>query len=190
VTITGTAFTGTTSVRFNGVSASFAVSSATQVTATVPGGATTGPISVTTPGGTATSASSFTVVVPASAFDFYTVTPCRLIDTRRPNGDLGGPALLAGQDRAFTLVGPCDIPSGARGLSVNVTVASPTAGGHLRLYPAGSPLPTVSSINYSTGQTRANNAIAVLGADGGLTVRCAQTDGTVHFVLDVNGYFR
>jgi hypothetical protein len=62
VTITGTAFTGATAVRFGGVRASFAVNSATQITATVPVGAVTGKISVTTPGGTGTSAMTFTVV--------------------------------------------------------------------------------------------------------------------------------
>jgi hypothetical protein len=29
-----------------------------------------------------------------------------------------------------------------------------------------------------------------LGPDGSLTVRCTQATGTVHLVLDVNGYFR
>jgi hypothetical protein len=62
VTITGTAFTGATAVRFGGVRASFAVNSATQITATVPVGAVTGKISVTTAGGTGTSATNFTVV--------------------------------------------------------------------------------------------------------------------------------
>jgi len=62
VTITGTAFTGATAVRFGGVGASFAVTSATQITATVPVGAVTGKISVTTPAGTATSATNFTVL--------------------------------------------------------------------------------------------------------------------------------
>jgi hypothetical protein len=64
VTITGTNFTGATSVKFNGVTATFIVNTATKITATVPTGATTGPISVTTAGGTATSTSNFTVTTP------------------------------------------------------------------------------------------------------------------------------
>jgi len=61
VTITGSAFTGATKVKFNGVSATFNVVSYTQITTSVPNGATTGKISVTTPGGTATSSVVFTV---------------------------------------------------------------------------------------------------------------------------------
>jgi IPT/TIG domain len=61
VTITGTNFTGATSVTFNNVTASFVVNSATQITATVPSTATTGPIKVTTPAGSATSTTNFTV---------------------------------------------------------------------------------------------------------------------------------
>jgi hypothetical protein len=66
VTIRGTNFRGTgfttTSVTFNNVAATtFTVNSPTRITATVPAGATTGPIKVTTPGGTATSTTNFTV---------------------------------------------------------------------------------------------------------------------------------
>ena len=62
VSITGTHFTGATSVTFNGVAATpFSVSSATSITAKVPSGASTGPIAVTTAAGTATSSRSFRV---------------------------------------------------------------------------------------------------------------------------------
>jgi len=61
VTISGTNFTSASAVLFNGASASFTVNSATTITATVPTGSTTGPISVTTADGTASSAGSFTV---------------------------------------------------------------------------------------------------------------------------------
>ena len=55
IEILGQGFTGTTKVSFNGVSATFALVSDTYLTAVVPAGATTGPVTVTTPGGTLTS---------------------------------------------------------------------------------------------------------------------------------------
>jgi RNA polymerase sigma factor (sigma-70 family) len=61
VGIGGLHFTGATSVKFNGVSASFVVNSDTSISAVVPSGATSGQITVTTPSGTATSSASFTV---------------------------------------------------------------------------------------------------------------------------------
>jgi hypothetical protein len=62
VRITGVSLTQTTAVAFDGVAATnFSVDSDTQVTATVPPGATTGPIVITTAGGTAISTKSFTV---------------------------------------------------------------------------------------------------------------------------------
>src|SRR5437870_5017904 len=70
VTISGTNFTGATAVAFNGVSASFTVTSATTIQATVPTGATTGPLSVTTPAGTATSSAAFTMVPPPTITSF------------------------------------------------------------------------------------------------------------------------
>lgn len=66
VTITGTNFTGATSVQFNGAGARFVVNSGSQITATVPPGATTGPIRVGNENGTARSANSFTVTSSGS----------------------------------------------------------------------------------------------------------------------------
>jgi uncharacterized repeat protein (TIGR01451 family) len=119
---------------------------------------------------------------------YYTVTPCRLVDTRTP-GQM--PALQPGEERTYVLAGsPCGIPVGAAALSVNLTVTSATAPGNLRLYPADVPVPLVSTINFSAGQTRANNAIVPAAADGlvAITVKNSSV-GTAEFILDVNGYF-
>lgn len=59
VTVSGSHFTDATSVRFNGVAASFTITSDTSISATVPTGATYGPISVGNPEGSATSSASF-----------------------------------------------------------------------------------------------------------------------------------
>jgi uncharacterized repeat protein (TIGR03803 family) len=61
VAIHGTQFVGTTAVTFNGVSATFKVLNGGYIVATVPQGATTGPISVTNPGGMSASRRDFTV---------------------------------------------------------------------------------------------------------------------------------
>ena len=129
-----------------------------------------------------------TADLAAIAGSFYTLTPCRVADTRDPDGPFGGPALASNQTRAFTMAGRCGIPSNARALSLNVTVTLPTDAGHLRLFAAGTPVPSVSTLNFQPGQTRANNAIVPL-AGGALEVFGGLPAGTVHVIFDVNGYF-
>ncbi|HYM81864.1 MAG TPA: IPT/TIG domain-containing protein, partial [Candidatus Limnocylindria bacterium] len=74
VTISGSGFSGTSAVRFNGTLSSFIIDSDAQIRATVPAGATTGPISVTNPIGTFTSGPSFTVLPPPAITFFTPVT--------------------------------------------------------------------------------------------------------------------
>ncbi len=127
-----------------------------------------------------------------SIFDpgqFFTLVPCRLLDTRNPPGPYGGPHLLGGETRTFSLASRCGIPASARGVSVNVTVTQPTALGNLKLFGAGGPVPVASSINYSAGQTRGNNALVGLSSTAQLAITCGQASGTTHVILDVNGYF-
>ncbi|MBK9797046.1 MAG: Type 1 glutamine amidotransferase-like domain-containing protein [Holophagaceae bacterium] len=68
VTLTGTNLEGPSAVAFNGTAATFTALGGTQVKATVPRGATTGPVSLTAPGGLA-SGGTFTVTVPAKSLD-------------------------------------------------------------------------------------------------------------------------
>ncbi|GAA4053219.1 hypothetical protein GCM10022409_45170 [Hymenobacter glaciei] len=76
VTVQGSNFTGATAVRFNGtLASSFAVNSATQLTATVAAGTTTGPVTVVAPAGTATSATSFTVTTASASPTITSFSP-------------------------------------------------------------------------------------------------------------------
>jgi VCBS repeat protein/FG-GAP repeat protein len=123
---------------------------------------------------------------------FYTLAPCRVVDTRLDGGPWTGPALAAGEIRTFPMFNRCGIPAGARSLALNVTVALPSAAGDLRLYPGYETLPLASTINFGNGQTRANNANIALSSNGSghLSVRNDQASGSVHLILDVTGYFQ
>ena len=128
------------------------------------------------------------VVIPAVRY--FTLTPCRVVDTRG-GAPVAGPALAGQAVRALPLVGHCGIPASAKTVSINLTVTQPTAAGNLRIYPSGIPTPLVASINYSPGQTRGNNAVVPLSLGGALDAFVAQPAGTtVHVIVDVNGYFQ
>ena len=121
---------------------------------------------------------------------FYSITPCRLIDTRNAAGPLGGPSLAAGGERAFLVAAQCGIPATARSVSANVAVTNAGSSGFLALYPDGTALPPTSSVNFSAGQTRAGNVILTLSPSGAVRAHCGASSGTVDLVLDVNGYFQ
>ena len=121
------------------------------------------------------------------------MTPCRIVDTRNANGPTGGPALVGGVVRSFPIAGSCGVPADATAVAVNVTIVSPTAAGDLRLFPSGITPPVVSAINFSAGQTRANNGIFGLNGTtpGSLDVQADMAGGgTTHFLLEVTGYFK
>jgi hypothetical protein len=123
---------------------------------------------------------------------FYTLAPCRLIDTRRPAGTWGGPPLSGnGATRDFPVVGQCGIPADAQAVSANVTVVNPGAGGDIRIFPTGFPSST-SVLNFRAGQTRANNAILALtgSPSGSATVQADIPNAGSNLIVDVNGYFR
>ncbi|HBL27386.1 MAG TPA: hypothetical protein DD490_11180, partial [Acidobacteria bacterium] len=128
---------------------------------------------------------SFPQSALAGPLDFYTVTPCRLADTR--------PAapLLPNQPRTFPVSGLCGIPPEAKAVAVNLTVIAPSGPGTLIAWPTGAPQPATSSLTYATGITRTNNGTVELGTGGQIQVH-GQTaaNGQVHFALDVVGYFR
>jgi len=133
------------------------------------------------------------VLLPPPSAGFFTVNPCRVIDTRNPRGPVGGPALPANSIRSFPVSGGvCGIPSTAIAVSVNLTAVGPATGGHLTLFPgSASGPPLASNVCFSSAQTRASNALVPLATDGTGTIKVKNgSTGTVHLVLDVNGYFQ
>jgi len=129
----------------------------------------------------------------------YTVQPCRVANTTAAGAGFpagyGPPSISvgAGNARTFTIAGAprCGIPASAQAVTFNFTVVNPTNTGDLRIYPAGPGIsaPLVSTMNYSAGQTRANNAIVLLGPTGGITIQ-ADGAGTVDVLIDVTGYLQ
>jgi hypothetical protein len=129
----------------------------------------------------------------AGPYSYFPLTPCRFVDTRDSNLQ-GGAPLSSFVVKTFTAKGKCGIPSTAKAISVNITIAAPGGPGFLTLYPSGVNRPVVSSINWAaTDNALANGAVVPLGAastndlsayyQGGGT-------GTVHLILDASGYFQ
>ncbi len=121
------------------------------------------------------------------SLDFYTVTPCRLLDTRNVAGPLGGPIMGAGQSRSFPVPSSaCGIPAAAKAYSLNATVVPPASLSYLTLWGSGGQ-PLVSTLNSLDGTVVANAALVAAGASGEVT---AFTTNSSHLLLDINGYFR
>ena len=118
---------------------------------------------------------------------FVPVTPCRIVDTRLPNGDFSGPYLQAAESRGFLLPGSvCAIPSTARAYALNATVVPHGSLRWLTIWPGGQAQPSVSTLNSLDGRTKANALIVPAGDAGSVSVYA--TDNT-DFILDITGYF-
>ena len=126
---------------------------------------------------------------PGGPLDFHTVAPCRIADTRLGFGMQGGPALASGVTRTFQVAGLCGIPSTASAVQLNVTVASPSTAGFLRVEPGDDAAASTSVLNFAAGANRANNAVLLLGTAGDLAITPVIPSGSAHVAVDVMGYF-
>jgi uncharacterized repeat protein (TIGR02543 family) len=118
---------------------------------------------------------------------FYTLPPCRVADTRGPNGPLGGPYLIGGKPRDFpVLQSQCGIPKSAQAYSFNFTAVPHGSLGYLTVWPTGQKQPVVSTLNAYGGQVTANAAIVLAGKDGEIS---AFAYNDTDLLIDINGYF-
>jgi uncharacterized repeat protein (TIGR03803 family) len=129
---------------------------------------------------------SFTGPSP-TPFQFVPATPCRVVDTRNPSGEFGGPPIMGGTFRSFPIPeGSCNIPGTAAAYSLNVTVVPHGILGYLTIWPTGQTQPTVSTLNSVDGRTKANAAIVPAGSGGAVSV---YANDTTDVIVDIDGYF-
>ncbi|MCU1360390.1 MAG: hypothetical protein JWN99_1679, partial [Ilumatobacteraceae bacterium] len=93
---------------------------------------------------------------------YVPIAPCRLIDTRtETNVGPRSTPLVGGVASIWSVWGQngnCSIPTDATAVTLNVTIANPTASGYLSLWPTDRSQPTASNLNWVAGQAATPNA--------------------------------
>jgi outer membrane protein assembly factor BamB len=124
---------------------------------------------------------------------FYTVPPCRAVDTRGEAGTFAGPSLAGGAPpRPFPLAGRCGVPVDARAVAVNLTAVVPSGAGDLQVVPAGVST-GIATLTLQPGRVRATQAVVGLtGNPLGVVAASASlpAGATVDLLVDVTGYFK
>jgi hypothetical protein len=117
----------------------------------------------------------------SGGLSLYTVTPCRVLDSRLP---LGSPAFSAPRDVNVT-ANSCGVPAAAQAFVFNATVVPPGSLGFITMGPQGPTQPVAATLNATDGAITNNMAI-VPAANGSITVF---PSAPTHLVLDIFGYF-
>jgi hypothetical protein len=158
---------------------------ATFLTGSQPPGDYTATLTVSNGFGPPASSAPLALTVRAgTATDLFTITPCRVLDTR------AGWPLFTNLSRVVQVTGLCGIPANARAIVANVTAVEPSGAGHLVLYASNLPTtPVTSTVNFNAGQARANFALIALPTDGSGTLLALSPVATTHLLIDVSGYF-
>lgn len=127
----GQGFTGTKSVLLNGAAAKFTVVSDTFLTATVPDGATTGPVTVTTPAGKLISNQNFRVLPVINSFTptsgavgtKVTITGGSLMQTKTVKFGSAIASFTVVNDKQVTAI----VPTNAKSAKITITTAGGSA---------------------------------------------------------------
>lgn len=122
-----------------------------------------------------------------AGYDFHPSAPDRVLDTRVPTGTaVKAPVGPNGHLQLDLTSNPHLMPD-THAVILNVTVTGPSAGGYLTVYPDGAAQPTASNLNFSAGQTIANQVTVAL-IDGKIDLYNG-SGGTVNVIADLNGYY-
>lgn len=115
------------------------------------------------------------------------LAPARLLETRSGeaptiDGQFTGIGLVTAPV-VLDVAGRGGVPADADAAVLNVTVTAPIDAGFVTVYPCGA-RPNASNLNFTAGQTVANNVIAPLSASGQV---CLFASIGTHLIVDVTG---
>ncbi len=114
----------------------------------------------------------------------YSVTPCRVIDTRHVGS--GQPFVGVLNPPVDVVNSQCGVSSLAQAYAFNATVV-PVAGlGYLTLWPDGTDQPLVSTLNAQDGLITNNMAIVPAGTQGEIGAYASQL---TQLILDISSFF-
>lgn len=119
---------------------------------------------------------------PTNASLYYPITPVRVLDTRQTGATLSGGAALA-----VPMAGVDGIASDATSVVTNITATDTTAASFFTGYPGGTSRPTVSDVNWMTGQTVPNLTVATPSSTGSISIY--DQAGSADVIVDAFGYF-
>jgi len=129
----------------------------------------------------------------STTLQFFTLPPCRLVDTRQVNNGQGFDGTQtfnlpqsASSGGAYGTCTPFSL-SAAQAYSLNVT-AVPVSGpvDYITVWPAPGSPPVVSTLNDYTGTVVANAAVVPAGTE---QMTSAFTTNQTNLLIDINGYF-
>ena len=126
-----------------------------------------------------------------SGSKFVPLEPTRLIDTRY-GLPFKGPMLKA-TPTTLAVADHGGVPTTATGISGNLTVTEQTYKGYLTVAPTLDPkiVPQFSTINFPTGDNRANGFYVRLAQDGSVAIvyEAGLSGSKTQFIIDITGYF-
>jgi hypothetical protein len=123
-------------------------------------------------------------------YQYYPLTPCRVVDTRGPVATNGGPIFGTDTTRNFQIRGFCGVPTSAKAVSLNVTITGATQPSFLTVWPQGLTRPVVSMLNFEASDPALANGIIVGLSTNTQDLSVYNNFGNVHVIVDVTGYFQ
>ncbi len=126
---------------------------------------------------------------PGTGKLFHPLTPARILDSRPGAGNTGGytSPWSTGTTRTVAVAGHGGVPTDAKAVVSNVTVADTTGGSYLTLWPTGQTQPTASNLNWTPGEVIPNAVTVKLGDNGAISV--FNQSGHTDVIADVAGWY-